>query len=91
MRPHQIFLMAVESHRMGIWKSVTEKIRRAQDHSVSADDGVARRLSLITGWGTSYPEAKGYMQAILLTLQVDFKKLVVDDNAAPYTEVVPAG
>ncbi len=91
MRPHQIFLMAVESHRMGIWMSVREKIRRAQDQSVSADDGVARRFSLITAWGTSYPEAKGYMQAILLTLEVDFKKLFADGTAAPYTEVVLAG
>jgi hypothetical protein len=34
---------------------------RAQDHSLSADGGVARHYSLITGWGESYPETTGYI------------------------------
>ena len=34
---------------------------RAQDHSASADGGVARDYSLIKGWATSYPETTGYI------------------------------
>jgi hypothetical protein len=34
---------------------------RAQDHSLSADGGVARHYCLITGWGESYPETTGYI------------------------------
>lgn len=33
----------------------------AQDHSASADGGVARDYSLINGWATSYPETTGYI------------------------------
>lgn len=33
----------------------------AQDCSSSADGGVARHYSLITGWSTSYPETTGYI------------------------------
>ena len=36
-------------------------IARAQDHSLSADGGVARHYCLVTGWGTSYPETTGYI------------------------------
>jgi Squalene-hopene cyclase C-terminal domain len=36
-------------------------IGRAQDHSLSADGGVARHYCLINGWGTSYPETTGYI------------------------------
>jgi hypothetical protein len=34
---------------------------RAQDHSLSADGGVARHYCLVTGWATSYPETTGYI------------------------------
>ena len=34
---------------------------RAQVQSASADGGVARHYSLITGWGRSYPETTGYV------------------------------
>jgi Prenyltransferase and squalene oxidase repeat len=34
---------------------------RAQDHSLSADGGVARHYCLVTGWGMSYPETTGYI------------------------------
>ena len=34
---------------------------RAQDHSASADGGVARDFSLVKGWATSYPETTGYI------------------------------
>lgn len=33
----------------------------AQDHSASADGGVARDYSLNKGWATSYPETTGYI------------------------------
>lgn len=33
----------------------------AQDHSASADGGVARDFSLLNGWATSYPETTGYI------------------------------
>jgi len=33
----------------------------AQDCSASHDGGVARHFSLLTGWGTSYPETTGYI------------------------------
>lgn len=33
----------------------------AQDHSASADGGVARSFDLINGWETSYPETTGYI------------------------------
>ncbi len=36
-------------------------IARAQDNSTSADGGVARHYSLISGWGPSYPESTGYI------------------------------
>jgi len=34
---------------------------RAQDHSASADGGVARHFCLVNGWSTSYPETTGYI------------------------------
>jgi hypothetical protein len=34
---------------------------RAQDYSVSHDGGVAGHYSLVSGWGTSYPETTGYI------------------------------
>lgn len=33
----------------------------AQDNSSSADGGVSRHYSLLTGWGPSYPETTGYI------------------------------
>lgn len=34
---------------------------RAQANSVTADGGVSRHFSLISGWGASYPETTGYI------------------------------
>ena len=34
---------------------------KAQDNSANADGGVARHYSLISGWGSSYPETTGYI------------------------------
>ena len=39
---------------------------RAQDWSASADGGVARHFSLLTGWGNSYPETTGYIAPTML-------------------------
>ncbi len=39
---------------------------RAQDHSRSADGGVARDYSVIHGWASSYPETTGYIIPTLL-------------------------
>ncbi len=39
---------------------------RAQDHSASADGGVARHFCLVTGWGASYPECTGYIVPTLI-------------------------
>jgi hypothetical protein len=41
-------------------------LARAQDNSASADGGVARSFSLITGWATSYPETTGYIVPTML-------------------------
>lgn len=41
-------------------------LARAQDHSRSADGGVARDFSLMHGWATSYPETTGYIVPTLL-------------------------
>jgi hypothetical protein len=36
-------------------------LERAQDHSRTADGGVARHYSLVDGWASSYPETTGYI------------------------------
>lgn len=41
-------------------------LARAQDCSASQDGGIARHYSLITGWGSSYPEATGYVIPTML-------------------------
>ena len=38
----------------------------AQDRSASSDGGVARHYSLVSGWGTSYPETTGYIVPTML-------------------------
>ena len=53
----------------GIERAIDEGVAwlgRAQDHSASSDGGVARHYSLVTGWGTSYPETTGYIIPTLL-------------------------
>lgn len=40
----------------------------AQDHSVSADGGVARDFSLVKGWASSYPETTGYIIPTMIEL-----------------------
>jgi len=36
-------------------------LARAQDESTSHDGGVSKHFSLISGWGSSYPETTGYI------------------------------
>lgn len=43
-------------------------LRHAQDHSASADGGVARHFSLLDGWRDSYPETTGYIVPTMLEL-----------------------
>jgi hypothetical protein len=54
----------------GVERAVDEGVAwlgRAQDHSTSADGGVARHYSLVTGWSTSYPETTGYIIPTMLS------------------------
>ena len=41
-------------------------LARAQEASTSADGGVARHYSLVSGWAPSYPETTGYIVPTLL-------------------------
>jgi hypothetical protein len=50
---------------------------RAQDKSVSQDGGVARHFSLISGWGTSYPETTGYIVPTML----NYARVYNDEDA----------
>lgn len=53
----------------GLERGIDEAVAwlgRAQDHSASADGGVARHYSLITGWASSYPETTGYIIPTML-------------------------
>ncbi len=46
----------------------TDWLCAAQDHSATADGGVARDFSLIKGWATSYPETTGYIVPTMIEL-----------------------
>lgn len=53
----------------GLWRAVEEGVAwlgLAQDRSASADGGVARHFSLVSGWGSSYPETTGYAVPTLI-------------------------
>jgi hypothetical protein len=54
---------------------------RAQDESRSADGGVARDFSLVTGWATSYPETTGYIIPTLLDYAILAKREDLDFRA----------
>jgi len=47
-------------------------LARAQDCSASNDGGVSRHYSLISGWGTSYPETTGYIIPTVLDADAEF-------------------
>jgi hypothetical protein len=62
--------LALPTHDPGIERAIDEGVAwlgRAQDHSTSSDGGVARHYSLVTGWGTSYPETTGYIIPTMLS------------------------
>ena len=64
----------------GIERAIDEGVAwlgRAQDRSASADGGVARHYSLVTGWGTSYPETTGY----IIPTMLDYARLRGDAHA----------
>lgn len=48
--------------------AAAEWLANAQDQSASADGGVARDYSLLTGWASSYPETTGYIVPTLIRL-----------------------
>jgi Squalene-hopene cyclase C-terminal domain len=54
----------------GVDRAIDEGVAwlgRAQDHSTSADGGIARHYSLVTGWGASYAETTGYIIPTMLS------------------------
>lgn len=66
---------AVRDQREGLYpdpgidasvEAATQWLCLAQDRSRSADGGVARHFSLISGWATSYPETTGYIVPTML-------------------------
>jgi hypothetical protein len=62
-------ILGVPKKDPGLVRAIDETVAwlgRAQDRSASADSGVARHYSLITGWGTSYPETTGYIVPTML-------------------------
>ncbi len=54
---------------------------RAQDHSASADGGVARHYSLRSGWAPSYPETTGYIAPTFLAWDGDLPHLGLAERA----------
>src|SRR5919108_1832650 len=66
---HRQDALGLPTYDPGIEQAIDEGVAwlgRAQDHSASADGGVARHFSLLTGWGTSYPETTGYIVPTML-------------------------
>lgn len=52
-------------------------LARAQDCSATADGGVARHYSLLSGWGSSYPETTGY----IIPTMLDYARYRPDEDA----------
>ena len=55
---------------------------RAQDQSTSADGGVSRDFSLVSGWSPSYPETTGYIVPTFFALDERFPGAGYRDRAA---------
>ena len=70
-------LPAADPGREVALAAAVDWLRRAQDNSTSADGGVARHFSLLTGWGPSYPETTGYIVPTML----DYAKRGGDEDA----------
>jgi hypothetical protein len=61
---HRADCAGLPARAPGLDEAVDEAVGwicRAQDNSTSKDGGVARHFSLISGWGSSYPETTGYI------------------------------
>ncbi len=72
--------LGLPSQDPGIEKVIDEGVAwlgRAQDNSTSADGGVSRHYSLVTGWVASYPETTGY----IIPTMLEHAKLSGDNNA----------
>jgi hypothetical protein len=72
--------LGLPSYDPGIERAIDEAVgwlSRAQDHSTSADGGVARHYSLVTGWSTSYPETTGY----IIPTMLNYARLRGDETA----------
>lgn len=66
---HRHDRLGVRASDPGVERAIDEAIRwlgRAQDCSITHDGGAARHYSLITGWGSSYPETTGYIVPTLI-------------------------
>jgi len=59
----------------------TDWLCAAQDHSASADGGVARDYSLVKGWATSYPETTGYIIPTMIELAKRFDRTDLHQRA----------
>ena len=66
---HRRDFLGLPTQDPGVEQAIEEGVAwlcRAQEHSASADGGVARHYSLISGWDTSYPETTGYIIPTML-------------------------
>jgi Squalene-hopene cyclase C-terminal domain len=73
--------LGLPSYDPGVERAIDEGIAwlgRAQEHSTSADGGVARHYSLVTGWSTSYPETTGY----IIPTMLGYARLCGDETAS---------
>ncbi len=73
-------LLGLSFQDPGIERAIDEGVAwlgRAQDNSASADGGVARHYSLVTGWSSSYPETTGY----IIPTMLEYAKLSGDNTA----------
>ena len=61
--------------------AVVNWIGMAQDHSSTADGGVASYYSLVSGWSESYPETTGYIIPTLLDYASRFERDDARDRA----------
>lgn len=59
---------ATDPGREAVVAACTEWLCAAQDHSRTADGGVARSYSLLKGWDSSYPETTGYIIPTIIAL-----------------------
>jgi hypothetical protein len=67
---HRRDAMGLPTYDPGIERAIDNGVTwlgQAHDHSTSADGGVARHYSLVTGWSTSYPETTGYIIPTMLS------------------------